>query len=90
MALLLQYHSLNWVYEQVKDNIVPFVKLYISAKVARIGVEQVTRLLEIANNHLPVVEFRYERFKRDLDDLEARNSNSTRIHKQVVLILFYL
>src|SRR5205085_6563990 len=38
---LVQLHSLNWVYEQVKDDIRYFVKLYISAKVARMGVEQV-------------------------------------------------
>src|SRR5205823_9005503 len=67
---LVQLHSLNWVYEQVKDDIRYFVKLYISAKVARMGVEQVIRLLEIANNDLPVVQYRYERSKRDLDSIE--------------------
>ena len=45
---LVQHHSLNWVYEQVKDDIRYFVKLYISAKVARMGVEQVVNLLKIA------------------------------------------
>jgi hypothetical protein len=29
---LVQLHSLNWVYEQVKDDIRYFVKLYIAAK----------------------------------------------------------
>jgi hypothetical protein len=80
---LMQHHSLNWVYEQVKDDIVPFVKLYISAKVARMGVEQVTRLLEIANNDLQSVEYRCERLKRDLDSLEADNRNSARIFQDL-------
>jgi hypothetical protein len=66
---LVQLHSLNWVYEQVKDDIRYFVKLYISAKVARMGVEQVIRLLEIANNDLPVVEHKCERLKREADDI---------------------
>jgi hypothetical protein len=61
---LVQLHSLNWVYEQVKDDICYFVKLYISAKVARMDVQNVIRLLEIANNDLPVVAHRYERNKR--------------------------
>ena len=29
------------------------------------GVKQVVRLLEIANNDLPTVEYRYERLKRE-------------------------
>jgi hypothetical protein len=68
---LRQLHSLNWVYEQVKENIGYFVSLYIAAKVARMDVQHVIRLLEIANNDLPAVEYRYERSKREVDDLEA-------------------
>jgi hypothetical protein len=49
---LRQLHSLNWVYEQVKDNIGYFVSLYIAAKVARMDVQHVIGLLAIANNHL--------------------------------------
>jgi hypothetical protein len=49
---LRQLHSLNWVYEQVKDNIGYFVSLYIAAKVARMDVQHVIGLLVIANNHL--------------------------------------
>ena len=45
----------------------PFVNLYISAKVARMDTPSVIRVLEIANNDLPTVEYRYERSKRELD-----------------------
>ena len=43
----------------------------------------VIRLLEIANNDLPSVEYRCERRKRDLDSLEADNMNSARIFQEL-------
>jgi hypothetical protein len=57
--------------------------LYRLAKAVRMGVEQVVRLLEIANNDLPVVEHRYERSKRDLDSIEADKHNSARILQEL-------
>ena len=80
---LKQLHSLNWVYEQVKDDIRYFVKLYISAQVARMGVEQVVNLLKIANNDLPLVEHKCERLKREADDIEADKHNSARILQEI-------
>jgi hypothetical protein len=47
-------------------------------KVARMGVEQVIRLLEIANNDLSLVEHKCERLKREADDIEADKHNSAR------------
>jgi aminoglycoside phosphotransferase len=47
------------------------------------GVEQVVRLLEIANNDLPLVEHKCERRKRELDDLEAEKRNSARIFQDL-------
>jgi dimeric dUTPase (all-alpha-NTP-PPase superfamily) len=49
---LKQLHSLSQIYEEIKDGIGYFVRLYISAKVARMDVKHVIRLLEIANNDL--------------------------------------
>ena len=80
---LSQLHSLNWVYEQVKDDICYFVRLCRLAKVARMDTPNVIRLLEIANNDLPSVEYRCERRKRDLDSLEADNMNSARIFQEL-------
>jgi hypothetical protein len=76
---LVQHHSLSRIYEEIKDGIGYFVRLYRLASVARMGVEQVVKVLEIANNDLPVVEHRYERSKRDLDSIEAEKHNSARI-----------
>jgi hypothetical protein len=78
-----QHHSLARIYEEIKDDIGYFVKLYRLAKVARMGVEQVVRLLEIANNDLPVVEHRYERSKRELDSIEAEKQNSARLIQEL-------
>ena len=79
---LRQLHSLNWVYEQVKENIGYFVSLYIAAKVARMDVQHVIRLLEIANNHLPSVEYAYETRKAEVDDLEAEKRISIKIYQE--------
>ena len=80
---LRQLYSLNKIYEEIKDDIGPFVKLYTLAKVARMGVEQVVNLLKIANNDLPSVEHKYERLKREVDDIEAEKHNSARILQEL-------
>src|ERR1051326_4579857 len=59
------------------------LKLYIAAKVARMDVQHVIRLLEIANNHLPSVEYTYENRKRQVDDLEVEKRNSIRIYQEI-------
>ena len=46
-------------------------------------VTQVVRVLEIANNDLPTVEYRYERSKRELDSIEAEKQNSARILQEI-------
>jgi transcriptional regulator with XRE-family HTH domain len=58
-------HDLNQIYEEIKDNIGYFLNLYKLAKAAGMNAQQVTRLLKIANNHLPVVEQRCEDLKRE-------------------------
>ena len=46
-------------------------------------VQHVIRLLEIANNHLPSVEYTYETRKREVQDLEAKKRNSARIYQEI-------
>ena len=83
MEASAQYHSLSRIYEEIKDDIGYFVRLYRLARVARMDAPSVIRLLEIANNDLPVVEHRYERSKRDLDSIEAEKENSDRIFQEL-------
>jgi hypothetical protein len=80
---LRQHHSLSRIYEEIKDDIGYFVRLYILARVARMDTPNVIRLLEIANNDLPSVEYRCERRKRDLDSLGADNRNSARLFQEL-------
>jgi hypothetical protein len=53
-------HDLNMVYKELKGNIIPFLKLYRSAKAAGMNVEHVPHLLRLANdktnNNLPALE----------------------------------
>jgi hypothetical protein len=49
------------VYEEVKDDIAPFLKLYRLSKAAGMSARHVINLLKIANNNLPEIECRYER-----------------------------
>jgi hypothetical protein len=63
------------VYEGIKDDIEPFLKLYKLAKAKRVDVQQVINLLKIANNNLPEIEWRYERLKREVNTLKLRGSS---------------
>ena len=79
----MQHYSLSRIYEEIKDGIGYFVKLYRLAKVARMDAASVIRLLEIANNDLPIVEHKCERVKREVDDLEAKKHNSARLLQEI-------
>jgi transposase len=62
---LKQLHNLNMVYEEVKGDIAPFLKLHRLSKAAGMSARHVTNLLEIANTDLPDIQRRYERLKRE-------------------------
>jgi hypothetical protein len=87
---LLQYHSLSRIYEEIKDDIGYFVRLYRLAKVARMDTPSVIRVLEIANNELPIVEHKCERLEREVVDLEANKHNSARILQEISDQITYL
>src|ERR1051326_8005770 len=74
---------LDQIYGEIKGDIGYFVNLYELAKAAGMNVQDVIRLLEIANNHLPSVEYTYETRKREVEDLEAEKRNSARIYQEL-------
>jgi hypothetical protein len=80
---LTQLDSLCRIYDKIKDDIYPFVNLYILSKVARMDAQQVVRLLTIANSDLPSVEYRCEKLKREEASLQAGNQNSARILEEL-------
>jgi len=57
------------VYEEIKDDIASFLKLYKLAKAKGMGVKQVVNLLAIANNELPAIEERFKRLRNDVSIL---------------------
>ena len=73
---LKQLHNLNIVYEEINDDIAPFLKLYKLAKRQGMGVQQVVDALAIANNNLPEIEWRYERLQREVAALEFKKQQS--------------
>ncbi len=73
---LKQLHNLNMVYEELRGDIEPFLKLYKLAKRKGMGIKQVVNLLEIANNDLPDIQCRYERLKREVNTLEFNKQQS--------------
>jgi hypothetical protein len=66
------------LYEEIKGDIEPFLKLYRLSKAAGMNVQQVVNLLEIANTNLPDIQCRYERLKRELNMLEFDKQQSHR------------
>src|SRR5215208_5848488 len=67
---LKQLHNLNMVYEELKGNIEPFLRLYRLSKAKGIGVKQVINLLTIASEDLPVLEKRFKRLTNDISALQ--------------------
>jgi hypothetical protein len=67
---LKQLHNLNMVYEELKGDIEPFLRLYRLSKAKGIGVKQVVNLLTIASEDLPVLEKRFKRLTNDISALQ--------------------
>jgi hypothetical protein len=67
-------HKLNIVYEELKGDIDPFLKLYKLSKANGMGVKQVVNLLQIANNDLPAVEKRFKRLRNEISMLQFQKS----------------
>jgi hypothetical protein len=73
---LKQLHNLNVVYEEIKDDIESFLKLYKLAKTKGMDVKQVVNTLAIANNNLPDIEWRYKRLQKEVNTLEFKKQQS--------------
>jgi hypothetical protein len=67
---LKQLRDLNMVYEEIKGEIDPFLRLYKLAKRKGIGVRHVVDILAIANNDLPAIEERFKMLRNDVSMLQ--------------------
>jgi hypothetical protein len=75
---LKQLHKLNIVYEELKGDIDPFLRLYKLSQAKGMGVKQVVNLLAIANNDLPAVEEKFKRLRNDISILQFRKHTCER------------
>jgi hypothetical protein len=58
------------VYEELKGEIAPFLKLYRLSKRKGMGVKQVVNFLTIANDDLPAIEERFKMLRNDMSMLQ--------------------
>jgi hypothetical protein len=75
---LKQLHNLNMVYEELRGDITPFLRLYRLSKAKGMGVKQVVNTLTIANNDLPSIEERFKRLRNDTSILQFRKHTCER------------
>ena len=80
---LKNLYELNQVYEEIKDDVHSFVKLYKLAKAVGMNTQHVGKLLAIANSHLPAVEQRCEDLNREVYSLEGNKRNSVMILQEL-------
>jgi hypothetical protein len=76
-------YMLNQIYQEIKNDIGYFVNLYGLSKAGRMDTQHVVKLLAIANNDLPSVEYRYETLKKEAATLEFKKENSARDFQQL-------
>jgi hypothetical protein len=67
---LNQLSELKIIYDEIGDDITPFLELYRLAKAAHMNSERVVRLLRTANDYLPLLEQKYNRLTREVGCLE--------------------
>jgi transposase len=75
---LKQLYNLIMVYEEIKDDIGYFLKLYKLGKAKGMYVQQIVDLLAIANNDLPAIEERFKRLRNDISMLQSQKHTCKR------------
>jgi transposase len=67
---LRQLHNLNMVYEEIKGDIEPLLRLYRLSKAKGMGPKQVVNLLAMANEDLPAIEEQIKRLRNEISALQ--------------------
>jgi exonuclease VII small subunit len=65
-------YKLNLIYEEAKNDIVYFAKLFRLSKTAGKSAEDVVNLLKIANNDLIALEDKYKKLQQNVNHLESK------------------
>jgi hypothetical protein len=85
---LNQLYNLNQIYEETKGNFSYLIELYRQMKTAGMNVAHVIRLLRIASNDIPSVEYRHQQLGKEAASLEAHNRNAARTLQQLSKVIF--
>jgi hypothetical protein len=80
---LKQMNELRMVYNEIGSDILHFLKLYRLSKVVHMNPEHVVKLLQIANEYLPVLEMKYKRLTKEIDSLEFEKQKSRDLGNKV-------
>src|SRR5215203_1507436 len=85
---LKNLHNLYMVYEELRGDVEPLLRLYRLAKRKGMGVKQVVNLLTIANEDLPIIEKRLKRLRNDMSMLQFQKRiderNLSQLKNQIV------
>ena len=76
-------HELRMVYKEIGDDIAHFLELYRLSKDAHMDAQQIINLLQIANNDLPTLEFKYKRLIKEINLLELEKQKSKNLRNQI-------
>lgn len=71
---LIGLEDITKIYLEFKGDVSYFVSLCKAVKEAKMGIPQVVNLLRVANNHLPLVEHRYQELQKQNNTLESNLS----------------
>jgi archaellum component FlaC len=71
---LVGLDDITKIYQELGSSTWYFVKLCKEAKAAKMGVSQVINLLNIANNQLPSVQYRYEQLQKQISITDSNLS----------------
>ncbi|HKG87867.1 MAG TPA: hypothetical protein VKA95_06035 [Nitrososphaeraceae archaeon] len=75
---LKQLHTLNIIYEDIRDDIIHIPKIYRKIRAAGMGVGHAIDLIKNADNDLPALEQKYQKLKREVNLLESKKLEQDR------------
>jgi hypothetical protein len=80
---LNQMSELKMIYDEVGDDIAPFLELYKLAKAARMNSEHVAKLLQDSSGYLPMLELKIKRLTKEVDRLGSEKQKLKEAGNQI-------
>ena len=67
----MEWMQLNKIYDELGDEIEPFIRLYKAMEEQGIGTEEIINTVRYGNE-LPILELKYEKVNSDVMEIEDR------------------